>query len=321
MTKNINFRERSIIECMLKSAYKLIEISRCIGRSYKTIKREVGRCFTGNYNAHLAQQNAAIKMSRAQHFTLSTATKNYIDHHLIENKWSPMIISKRLFLEGLQVVSHSYIYQYIATDKKQGGNLYQHLTHAEGYSHNRGYKGSIENRVSIHERPLIANDRQRVGDVEIDLIVSPKNQGASIISVVDRKSRYCALTKTNNKTKERVAKKVVDQCNNIAFAVQTITSDNGTEFSAHENIANTLKVGYYFADPYASYQRGSIEQLNGLVRRFIPKGTAINTIDDLTIKMVEDKLNKRPRKVLEWKSPIEYLVTHNVQPKSGRLRV
>ena len=172
MSKNINFRERSTIEFMLKSEYKLIEISRCIGRSYKTIKREVDRCSTGNYNAHLAQQDAAMKMARVQHFTLSTATQNYIDNHLIENKWSPMIISKRLFLEGLQVVSHSYIYQYIATDKRQGGKLYQHLTHAEGYSHKRGYKGSIENRVSIHKRPSIASNRQRVGDVEIDLIVS-----------------------------------------------------------------------------------------------------------------------------------------------------
>ena len=107
----------------------------------------------------------------------------------------------------------------------------------------------------------------------------------------------------------------------IGFNVETLTSDNGTEFTGHEYIAKALNSDYYFADPYSSYQRGSIEQLNGLVRRFIPKGTFIDTIDELTLKTVEEKLNNRPREVLDWLSPIEYLASQGIKIESGRLRV
>ena len=99
----------------------------------------------------------------------------------------------------------------------------------------------------------------------------------------------------------------MNSLNNIGFDIFSVTSDNGTEFTDHQVIAEKLKTKYYFADPYSSYQRGSVEQLNGLVRRFIPKGTHIDNIDQLMVKMVENKLNNRPRKVLGWLSPIEYL--------------
>ena len=321
MAKNITFEERYTISCMLNAKYSIRKISYCLGRSYKTVRHEINRCPKGNYTAESAQKDASNKMSREQTFKLTKATEDYIIDNLIENKWSPMIISKRLESHGLQCVSHTYIYAYIQRDKDNGGELYKCLAHPNKYLNKKEYKGSIANRVSIDQRPEKANNRERIGDMEIDLIVSPRNQGSSIVSSIDRKSRYCVLNKTSSKNKEVVCNVVITSLNNIGCNVKTITSDNGTEFTNHEYIAKSLNSDYYFADPYSSYQRGSVEQLNGLVRRFIPKGTFIDDVDESTIKSVEVKLNNRPRKILGWLSPIEYLATQGVQSKSGRLRV
>jgi IS30 family transposase len=321
MAKNITFEERYTLDRMLRSKYSIPRIASCLGRSYKTVRREINRCHKDSYSADIAQINASKKMARKQAFALTEESENYIIENLTENKWSPMIISKRLMSEGLQCVSHTYLYGYIKKDKESGGKLYKHLAHPDKYRNRKEYKGSIPNRTSIDKRPEAANDRERIGDIEVDLIVSPKNQGSSIVSSVDRKSRYCVLDKVAQKTKELVSDVVINGLSNIGFNIETLTSDNGTEFTDHEYIAKSLNSDYYFADPYSSYQRGSIEQLNGLVRRFIPKGTFIDDVDNSSLKNVEEKLNNRPREVLEWLSPVEYLAKQGIKTESGRLRV
>ena len=307
MAKNITFEERYTIECMLNANYSLKSIYSCIKRPYRTLKREISRCDPDKYNATEAQEHASKKMARKQGYNLNSLAEEYIRNRLLEDKWSPMIISQRIEGAGFNPISHTYIYSYIYKDKDNGGELYKSLAHPHKYQGRKEYKGSIPNRVSIDQRPEEANDRERIGDIETDLIVSPKNKGSSLVSSVDRKSRLCCLDKVENKTKELVCDTVVDGLSNIGFDILSLTSDNGTEFTDHEVIAEKLETDYYFADPYSSYQRGSVEQLNGLVRRFIPKGTYIDNIDDYMVKMVENKLNNRPRKVLGWLSTIEYL--------------
>jgi len=320
MAKNITYEERFTIERMLKANYTLRDIARCICRAYSTIRHEVKRCISEPYSAPVAHKIATESMIRKPKFELCPKTKEFIDKQLRDEKWSPQIISKRLAGENLQVVSHTFIYGYIEKNKKSGGDLYQSLTHPS-YGNKREYKGKIENRRSIHERPEVVNQRSRLGDMEIDLIVGPKNQGSSLASGIDRKSRYCVLAKAFNKTKETVANTVVESLSNIGFMLNSITSDNGNEFADHKLISEKLDVDYYFADPYASYQRGSIEQLNGLVRRFFPKGTCIDNLSESEIKLVETKLNNRPRKVLGWLSPVEFLKKQGIDLESARLRV
>jgi len=321
MAKNITYEERCTIEHMLNASYSVDEIQRCIKRSKRTFKREISRCEDNKYVATVAQSHASQKMCRRQEFHLTLAAKDYINDKLVSDKWSPMIISKRLESAGFDTISHTYIYSYIRKDKESGGELYKSLAHPNKYQGKKKYKGSIPNRVSIDKRPDVANDRKRIGDIETDLVVSPKNQGSSIVSSVDRLSRFCCLDKVANKTKESVSEIVVRGLSNIGFDILTITTDNGTEFTDHESIASQLGVSYYFADPYSSYQRGSIEQLNGLIRRFIPKGTFIDEVDYHLIKTVESKLNNRPRKVLGWLSPIEYLMKQDGCGEIGQLRV
>lgn len=307
MAKNITFEERYTIECMLNANYSLKSIYLCIKRTFRALKREITRCEPNKYTATAAQEHASKKMSRKQGYDLDILAEEYIRNRLVEDKWSPMIISKCIESAGFKPISHTYIYSYIQKDKDSGGELYKNLAHPNKYQGKKEYKGSILNRVSIDQRPKAANDRERIGDIETDLIVSPKNQGSSLVSSVDRKSRFCCLDKVESKTKELVCDTVVDGLSNIGFDIFSVTSDNGTEFTDHEVIAKKLETEYYFADPYSSYQRGSVEQLNGLVRRFIPKGTHIDNIAPAMVKMVENKLNNRPRKVLGWLSPIEYL--------------
>lgn len=141
-----------------------------------------------------------------------------------------------------------------------------------------------------------------MGDYEIDLIVGPKNKGA-ILTVVDRVSRECAIRKLANKSALEV-ELVVTQT--IKGEAHTITSDNGTEFTNHQNIAKELSIKYFFANPYASYERGSIENLNGLIRQYIPKGKEFDDIEQNELNIIENKLNNRPRKVLDFLSPVEY---------------
>ena len=151
-------------------------------------------------------------------------------------------------------------------------------------------------------------ERSRLGDYEIDLIVGPKNKGA-ILTVVDRVSRECVIRKLANKSAPEVAL-VVSQA--IKIGAHTITSDNGTEFTNHENIAKALNVQYFFATPYASYERGSIENLNGLIRQYVPKGKGFDNIEEDELNIIENKLNNRPRKVLDFLSPVEYRSNYNM---------
>ena len=133
-----------------------------------------------------------------------------------------------------------------------------------------------------------------------------KNKGA-ILSIIDRVSRSCILQKLNSKSSSEVSCKVVELLKLSKTPVLSITSDNGSEFTNHKFIAENLGVQYYFAHPYASYKRGSIENLNGLVRQYLPKGTDFDSISQSKIKDIQHKLNKQPRKVLNFLSPLEYI--------------
>ena len=175
-------------------------------------------------------------------------------------------------------------------------------------SYSRGhavYRGQIQNRVSIEERAPIVNARKRLGDYEIDLMVGPKNRGA-ILTIIDRASRFCLLEKLSSKSANEVSDTIIALLKSSSSPLFTITTDNGTEFAQHQKVATNLNMNYYFAHPYASYERGSIENLNGLIRQYIPKGTNFDDIDEKYVKILQEKLNKRPRKVLGFLSPKEY---------------
>ena len=165
-------------------------------------------------------------------------------------------------------------------------------------------RGSIKDRVSIHERPPIVDEKARLGDWEGDTIIGKDHKGA-ILTTNERKSGYLLLAKLGGKNADDLATKMVAVLSPYQAVCHTMTFDNGKEFARHEEIAAALNLSVYFADPYASWQRGANENTNGLIRQYIPKKTDFDTISDQRIQEIQDLINNRPRKRLNWRTPNE----------------
>lgn len=312
MGQHLQKEERVKIQTLLDVGKSINDISVYLNRHRSTIYREMNRSgvLVERYSAKIYHLQSRTNMIR-NHDDRSPTQEiiKLIEQQIIQNQWSPEQISHWLRLHHNEEVSHSWIYQYIAKDRAEGGELSNHLRRNASYQ--KGpveYRGKIANRVPIEQRPEIVTKRTRLGDYEIDLIVGPKNKGA-ILTVVDRVSRECTIRKLANKSAPEV-ELVVTQA--IKGAAHTITSDNGTEFTNHQNIAQKLSLQYFFANPYASYERGSIENLNGLIRQYIPKGKEFDNIEQNELNIIENKLNNRPRKVLDFLSPIEYRENYKI---------
>lgn len=202
------------------------------------------------------------------------------------------------------------IYRYIQQDKRKGGYLYQHLRFRNQRKRKYGHpetRGKLNNRRSIHDRPQIIEQRSRFGDLEIDTIVG-KNHQQSLVSIVDRKTGYLWLKKCMTRKSQDVGQATVDLLYPIKEELETITADNGKEFSLHEQIATELDIDFYFADPYSAWQRGTNENTNGLIRQYIGKGSDLSSYSDEYIAEITYRLNHRPRKRLGFKSPSQVLL-------------
>ena len=306
---NLKSDERLVIETMHNNGISGPEIATYLKRNRSTIYRELKKYTNiSGYDSKLAQASSSVNMVRHIYKGPSSETIAIIEEKILNHQWSPDQVSKWLKIHHTETVSHSWIYDYIKKDKLDGGELHNNLRHGNySYGH-KEYKGKIEDRVCIEKRPCIINHRDRLGDFEIDLIVGPKNKGA-ILTAVDRKSRECIIRKLPSKQSDIVAATIISALNSLKD-VNSITTDNGTEFTDHKDVSKALGIEYYFAHPYASYERGSIENLNGLVRQYIPKGTYFDSISEDMLQNIQDKLNNRPRIVLDYKSPIEYKLTY-----------
>ena len=204
-------------------------------------------------------------------------------------------------------MSHESIYQYIYWDNSCGGDLHTHLRckkqRRKRYdSYDR--RGKLSNQVSIDERPAVANECLREGDWELDTIIG-KNHKQAIVSMNERVHRLIILCKVETKDAESVADAVTRTLKEKGLPVLTLTADNGREFGNHEAIAKELGAHFYFAHPYCSWERGANENGNGLVRQYFPKGSDFRKISDTDLRRVERKLNNRPRKCLDMKTPNE----------------
>ena len=190
-------------------------------------------------------------------------------------------------------------------DKSEGGDLYTQLrcrkkSKKRYGSHDR--RRRIPNRVSIDERPAVVEKRLRIGDWEIDTIIGSNHCGA-LVSLAERKSRLSLIARLPNKCAEGLKQAVIDLLSPLRAKVHTLTSDNGKEFAEHEYIAKNLDAKFFFAHPYASWERGLNENMNGLIRQYFPKTTKFTQISDEQIEWVMNKLNNRPRKCLRMKTP------------------
>ncbi len=286
------------------------EIAKELRVHKSTVSRELKRNTGGRgYLPRQAHRKAVSRRKDKVFPRIPESTWMLVEKHL-KQEWSPEQISGWLSAEKNICVSHESIYQYILADKKSGGKLYKHLRcrkkRKKRYGKYDRRSNHIEGRTTIDERPKLVDNKERFGDWEVDTIIG-KNHKQAIVSVTERKSYLTLIRKVNTRTAENVAEAVIEMLKPLAGIVYTITSDNGKEFAGHKKIAEELGADFYFAHPYAPWERGINENINGLIRQYVPKNTSFTDVDDAKIKNIMERLNNRPRKTNGYKTPIQVL--------------
>ena len=304
--------QRYTISVMRKQNFSMGEIAAAIGKHKSTISRELRRnCDgrSGRYDADLAQRKCERRQKGKPHRVRFTEEVRLRVEAMLREDYSPEQVVGRCRLEGLECVSVETIYQHVWGDKRRGGDLHTHLRRKGRKYRKRGAKkdsrGVIRDRVSINERPKVVDDKSRFGGLEIDLIMGANHRRA-LLSANDRASGISWIALLEGKDSKALADKAAEMLMPFKGLLHTVTSDNGKEFAEHKAIAKSLAVDYYFAHPYHSWERGANENMNGLIRQYLPKGTSFDSLDDNEIKRIRDKLNNRPRKKLGFLTPIEY---------------
>jgi IS30 family transposase len=299
--------QRYQIYALKKAGLSQTRIADLLAVHKSTISRELRRnCGQRGYRprqAHLLARQRTREKPRA---LISPETWQQIETQL-RLDWSPEQISDWLQRTGRATVSHERIYQYVLADKKSGGTLYQHLRCKKQRKKRYGTRerrGQLSDRISIESRPAIVDSRSRLGDWELDTIIG-KGHKQAIVSLTERKARLTLIAKVERKTADQVATAIVRLLMPHARKVHTLTADNGKEFAQHKTIAASLDADFYFAHPYASWERGTNENMNGLIRQYFPKHRDFRTITDEEIQRAMDRLNNRPRKCLGYRTPNE----------------
>lgn len=308
MYKQLTSEQRYTISVLLQSKTKKSDIAKAINVHPSTIYREIRRNsgIRGRYNWETAQANAIrTKRKKPGNHSVDNAIKQEAKNLLVTEQWSPEQISGTLAKDG-KFISHETIYRMIRKDKAEGGTLYKNCRHRLKHRAKPvgGKRISIPNRTSISERPVEA-DGKRFGDFEMDTIVGRGNHGA-IVTLIERSTNMLFMRKlTKGKNAKELARTVIHLLSPFKGHVRSITTDNGTEFACHEMISKSLGVNVYFADPYSSWQKGGIENANGLIRQYVSKSETFENVSHQQITKYSKKINMRPRKKLNFKTPYE----------------
>ena len=305
---HLTLDERYQISALMQNNISIAEIARTLHRDGSTIYREIKRN-RGLRGYRPKQANTFAKGRKAHNQARLTDFFWHYVEHLLQNHYSPEQINGRLKMLGWRGVgSIEAIYLYIYQNKKAGGTLYTFLRNQKTYRkrslNGNDRRGRIVDRVDISERPRIVDKRVRIGDWEGDTIIGKNHRGV-LLTYVDRVSRFTKIKALPNRKAELIAEASVELLQD--HPVLTITFDNGKEFSDHEIISKELEASIYFARPYHSWERGTNENTNGLIRQFFKKDQALDNLHPEDVQRVEDLLNNRPRKVLGYLTPYEFL--------------
>ena len=308
MYKQLTSEQRYTISVLLQNRMKQKDIAKAINVSPSTVSREIRRNsgIRGRYNWETAQANAIrTRRKKPGNHSVDDAIKEEAKRILVTEQWSPEQISGALAKEGKHIC-HETIYRMIRKDKSEGGTLYKHCRHRLKHRARPvgGKRVSIANRTSISERPSEA-DGKRFGDFEMDTIVGKGNHGA-IVTLIERSTNMLFMRKLKKgKNAKELARTVIHLLSPFKGHIKSITTDNGTEFACHETISKSLGVNIYFADPYSSWQKGGIENANGLIRQYVPKSETFKHLSNQQITKYSKIINMRPRKKLKFRTPYE----------------
>lgn len=303
--------QRYQIQALLKMEHSQTEIAEVLGTHRSTISREVKRNLgKRGYRPQQAHQFALNRRKKTK-LTIGEETWALVEEKILED-WSPEQITGRLKEIGVSI-SHEHIYQYVYADKRAGGELWTHLRcqkKRRKRAGGRDRRGQIPGRVSIEQRPAVVEERTRLGDWEGDTIIGHGHKGA-LLTLVDRKSGYTLIGRLSKREAQQVVNRSAELLSLMPY-VETLTVDNGKEFAGHAKIKDQTGADVYFAHPYASWERGTNENTNGLIRQYLPKKRRLDDVEEHQIVEIMRKLNHRPRKRLAFKTPHEVFFEESV---------
>lgn len=316
--RHLSSSERDKITILQGEGLSIRKIAKELGRSPSTISRELNRTeaiyYRGKYIGSQTDKLVQLKWKESHKRENPYLSLRWVQD-FIKNKlhygYSPAIISHLLKENHGISISHETIYIYIYSPKRKLWHLllrrpFGRKTRTPGRFSYRGTGKNIPNRVDIDLRMSTANARTEIGHFEADTIESKRvrgKQSSCLTVLVDRLSRKVIIKKTASKTSKKTAKSIIKALKPYKNTIKSITYDNGCEFTMHEKINKTLNIKSYFCKPYASYEKGTVENINGIIRRFFPKGTDFDTITEEEIAYVENWINNRPMKILNYMTP------------------
>lgn len=313
--------ERQQIEFRLKAHLSLRQIGRDLKRNHGVISREIAlNCSRdGTYSAVVAQERTDRRREKRRTRQRKLDMDEDLQRHVIselEQGQSPDVIAGRLRSDPLlqltgKTISHEAIYQWIYEGEGRKLGLHHLLCSGrprrQKHRSRKKRKSHIPNRVSIHERPGSINERKEIGHWETDSMVFSKQRERLSVQY-ERKARYVIIHRLSNGSAEETEQALHDSIQSFPQPMwKTITSDNGGEGATHGKLKEAFNLQTYFCDPYASWQKGGVENANRIIRRFLPRGTDMSRITDQDIYAIQQKINATPRKILGYKTPAEIL--------------
>jgi len=314
--QQLTSQDRYILGALKKQGFSVTQIAKHMSRHRSTIYREIqrNRCFhfDGAYRPSKAQRRTRARRWRSRRNRHYTDEDFSLVRRFLYHQWSPEQIVGVIHRFRLMKrrMSHETIYRYIWQDKAEGGNLWKHLRQSikRRRKRYRAYdsRGRLADKRHISERPSSAESRRFVGHWEIDTVMGTGSLDC-ILTLVERKSGYTLIGKLKNRTTKVVNKKCIQLLNSEPVKFMSITADNGTEFHQYKSIERATGTKFYFATAHHSWERGTNENTNGLIRQYLPQGTSMGNLTQVQCNRIAEKLNDRPRKRHKFRTPAEVL--------------
>lgn len=311
MHSQITLEERYAINALRKQRYSIRAIARELWRAPSTVSRELrrNRRPTGYYVPAIAHSYAVARRRRSRrNARIGPETWGVVDRYL-RLEWSPEQVAGFLRSERLLRVSHESIYIHVWRDKREGGDLWRHMRQATKRRRKRygayDSRGRLAGKRHISERPAEVESRIEIGHWEIDTVMGNEHGRNSVLTLVERATGYLVMGKLQRHCAADATARCIQLIERQGGRVATITADNGTEFHSYKQIEEATGVEFYFATPHHSWERGTNENTNGLIRQYLPKRTSFADVTQADCDAIAAKLNSRPRKRLGYRTPEE----------------
>ena len=307
---HLTANERYLILHHKSRGCSLRQIASMLNRNVATISRELKRNTSGDgrYRPDKAHSYARARLKRCRRGSRFCQSDIDLVKRLIERLWSPEQVSMRLRQFDRLSIGTTTIYRLLAKDRAQGGHTWKSLRQLK-HRYRKGYgvsdhRGKMQGKRPLSDRPAAAQDRSEIGHVEGDTVMGSDGRHC-VLTLVDRKARKTRIIKLLARKAALVNQALIKEVRSGRLHIKTLTLDNGTEFHGFKQLEEELGIKVFFAQPYHSWERGTNENTNGLIRQYLPKGSCFKNVTQRQCNHIERELNNRPRKILGFRTPNE----------------